>query len=159
MIDKKQMTEEEIKLNFITPAIERTWPKNCIRMEFPITKGRIMIDGKKAKRGKAYFADYLLFYSDASLNFPLAVVEAKDNSHSPLGGLPQAVKYAMHMEDVPFAFASNGDSFTMHDMLTGEESTDIPLDAFPSPEELWQRYRAKSGFTDEEEDALRPLPL
>ena len=90
MIDKKQMTEEEIKLNFITPAIERTWPKNCIRMEFPITQGRIMIDGKKAKRGKAYFADYLLFYSDASLNFPLAVVEAKDNGHSPLGGLPQA---------------------------------------------------------------------
>ena len=82
------MTEEEIKLNFITPAIERTWPKNCIRMEFPITKGRIMIDGKKAKRGKAYFADYLLFYSDASLNFPLAVVEAKDNSHSPFSVHP-----------------------------------------------------------------------
>ncbi len=154
MIDKKQMTEEEIKLNFITPAIERTWPKNCIRMEFPITKGRIMIDGKIAKRGKAYFADYLLCYSDASLNFPLAVVEAKDNSHSPLGGLPQAIKYAMHMEDVPYAFASNGDSFTMHDMLTGEETTDIPMDAFPSPEELWRRYRAESGFTDNEEKML-----
>ena len=155
MVDKKQMTEEEIKLNFITPAIERTWPKCCIGMERPITSGRIMIDGKKAKRGKAYYADYLLYYSDASSNFPIAVVEAKDNNHSPLSGLSQAIKYALKLKDVPFAFASNGDFFTMHDMLTGEEITNIPMDEFPSPEELWKRYRAeKSSFTDEEEKML-----
>jgi type I restriction enzyme R subunit len=154
MIDKKLMTEEEIKLNFITPAIERTWGRNCIRMEFPITQGRIMIDGKKAKRARALKADYLLYYKDSSSHFPIAVVEAKDNSHSPLGGLPQAIKYALQMEDVPFAFASNGDSFVMHDMLTGAETTDIPMDAFPSPEELWQRYRAESSFSDNEEKML-----
>lgn len=155
MVDKKQMTEEEIKFNFITPAIERTWPKSCIGMERPITSGRIMIDGKKAKRGKAYYADYLLYYSDASSNFPIAIVEAKDNNHSPLSGLPQAIKYALRLKDVPFAFASNGDFFTMHDMLTGEEITNIPMDEFPSPKELWKRYREeKNSFTDEEEKML-----
>ena len=71
-----------------------------------------------------------------SNNFPIAIVEAKDNNHSSLGGLPQAIKYAIAM-DVPFAFAPNGDSFTMHDRITGEETTDIALDDFPSPDELW----------------------
>ena len=83
MIDKKDMSEEEIKLNYITPAITETWSKSCIRMEFPVTPGRIMLDGKKAKRKDAGIADYVLFYNDTSAWFPLAVVEAKDNNHSP----------------------------------------------------------------------------
>lgn len=153
MIDKKQMTEEEIKLNFITPAITDKWSKNCIRMEYYFTSGRITIDGKKAKRGEACKADYLLYYEDISKNFPIAVVEAKDNNHSPLGGLPQAIKYAMAM-DVPFAFASNGDSFTMREMLTGKEIKDIQMKYFPSPGELWSRYRSQKGFSDTEEKML-----
>lgn len=153
MIDKSQMTEEEIKLNYITPAILEKWSKTSIRMEYYFTSGRITIDGKKAVRGEANKADYLLYYGDMSNNFPIAIVEAKDNNHSPLGGLPQAIKYAIAM-DVPFAFASNGDSFTMHDRITGEETTDIALDDFPSPDELWRKYRKESGFTDEEETML-----
>ncbi len=136
MIDKSQMTEEEIKLNYITPAILEKWSKTSIRMEYYFTSGRITIDGKKAVRGEANKADYLLYYGDMSNNFPIAIVEAKDNNHSPLGGLPQAIKYVIAM-DVPFAFASNGDSFTMHDRITGEETTDIALDDFPSPDELY----------------------
>lgn len=112
MIDKSQMTEEEIKLNYITLAILEKWSKTSIRMEYYFTSGRITIDGKKAVRGEANKADYLLYYGDMSNNFPIAIVEAKDNNHSPLGGLPQAIKYAIAM-DVPFAFASNGDSFTI----------------------------------------------
>lgn len=77
MIDKKDMSEEEIKLNYITPAITETWSKSCIRMEFPVTPGRIMLDGKKAKRKDAGIADYVLFYNDTSAWFPLAVVEAR----------------------------------------------------------------------------------
>jgi len=136
MLDKKQMTEEEIKLNYITPAITSTWPKSCIRMEFYFTDGRIMIDGKKAKRAKANKADYLLYHEDIALNFPLAIVEAKDNNHSALGGLGQAMRYAQAL-NVPFAYASNGDTFTMHDMLTGAETQDIPMEDFPSPDEMW----------------------
>ncbi|MCD7957192.1 MAG: DEAD/DEAH box helicase family protein [Lachnospiraceae bacterium] len=153
MIDKKDMTEEEIKLNFITPAITKKWPMSCIRMEYYFTKGRIMIDGRKAKRGKANKADYILYYNDISSNFPIAVVEAKDNNHSPLGGLGQAIGYAETMK-IPFAFASNGDSFTMHDLLTGTELEDIALDDFPSPEELKKQYRQESGFSDKEESML-----
>lgn len=153
MIDKSQMTEEEIKLNYITPAILEKWSKTSIRMEYYFTSGRITIDGKKAVRGEANKADYLLYYGDMSNNFPIAIVEAKENNHSPLGGLPQAIKYAIAME-VPFAFASNGDSFTMHDRITGEETTDIALDDFPSPDELWKKYRKEIGFTDEEETML-----
>ena len=74
MIDKKQMSEEEIKLNYITPAITETWPKTSIRMEFPVTLGRIIVDGKKTRRSKRGEADYLLFHHDSGEWFPLAVV-------------------------------------------------------------------------------------
>ena len=112
MLDKKKMTEEEIKLHYITPAILEQWHKSSIRMEFFFTAGKITIDGKKAKRGEANKADYLLYHGDVSENYPIAVVEAKDNNHSVLGGLPQAIRYAKILK-VPFAFASNGDAFSM----------------------------------------------
>jgi len=153
MLDKKDMTEEEIKLNYITPAITNKWPKSSIRMEFYFTSGRITIDGKKAKRGDASKADYLLYQGDISSNFPIAVVEAKDNTHSALGGLPQAIKYAITLKG-PFAFASNGDTFIMRDMLTGKETLDIALEDFPSPDELWQRY--KQELKNKVDDTITP---
>ena len=156
MIDKSQMTEEEIKLNYITPAIEATWAKTSIRMEFPVTLGRIIIDGKKARRDKKGVADYLLFHNDSGSWFPIAVVEAKDNNHSVIGGMGQARRYAKAMK-VPFAFSSNGDAFAMYDDLTGTEtdvSHYIPMDKFPSPEELWQKYKSESGISDDAEKLL-----
>lgn len=156
MIDKKQMSEEEIKLNYITPAITATWPKSSIRMEFHVTNGRIIIDGKKTRRGKKGIADYILFHNDSGEWLPLAVVEAKDNTHSVLGGMGQAKRYAKAI-DAPFAFSSNGDAFAMYDFKTGTE-TDvedyIPMDQFPSPQELWARFRQESGFTDAAEKML-----
>lgn len=156
MIDKSQMTEEEIKLNYITPAITATWAKSSIRMEFPVTLGRIVIDGKKARRDKKGVADYLLFHNDSGIWFPLAVVEAKDNNHSVLGGMGQARRYAKAMK-VPFAFSSNGDAFAMYDDLTGTEtdvSHYIPMDKFPSPDDLWQKYKTESGLSDAAESLL-----
>jgi len=156
MIKKKQMNEEEIKLNYITPAITRSWPKSSIRMEFSITLGRIVIDGKRARRSKKGAADYILFHNDSGEWFPLAIVEAKDNTHSVLSGMGQARKYAKAI-DAPFAFSSNGDAFAMFDFLTGKE-TDvenyIPMDKFPSPDELWAKYRAESGITEAAEKML-----
>lgn len=150
MINKKQMTEEEIKLNYITPAITNKWSMSCIRMEFWVSPGRIMLDGKKAKRKDASRADYVLFYKDTSSWFPLAVVEAKDNNHSPFSGMPQAIRYAKAMK-TPFAFSSNGDFFVFHDMKNGTEIKDIPMSAFPSPDDLWNRYRTdNTDFTDDE---------
>ena len=75
ILGKKQMSEEDIKLNFITPAIQRGW-KGHITMETRITDGRINIRGNIVVRSKPKFADYLLYLNDGK---PIAVVEAKDN--------------------------------------------------------------------------------
>ena len=125
-------------------------------MEFPVTLGRIVIDGKKARRDKKGVADYLLFHNDSGTWFPLAVIEAKDNNHSVLGGMGQARRYAKAMK-VPFAFSSNGDAFAMYDDLTGTEtdvSHYIPMDKFPSPDDLWQKYKTESGLSDAAESLL-----
>lgn len=136
LIPKKQMTEEDIKVRYITPALHRSgWEKDDILFEKSFTDGQIVVRGEKAKRKKRKFADYLLHYSN---NNPIAVVEAKDNKHSIGSGIQQAIKYA-EILDVPFAYSSNGDGFVEHDRTTGKEKQ-ISIDEFPSKEELWNRY-------------------
>lgn len=133
--DGKRMTEEEVKLNYITPAIEKAgWDRKFIRMEYPITAGKIVVRGEKAFRLTKKRADYLLFYKE---NLPLAIVEAKDNSHIIGDGMLQAQEYAEKL-DVRFVYTSNGDGFLFYDMKTGEQKT-LTLDEFPSPEELYDR--------------------
>ncbi|MDD5935325.1 MAG: DEAD/DEAH box helicase family protein [Clostridiales bacterium] len=134
ILSKKQMSEEDIKLNYITPAILSGW-KGHITMETKITDGRIKIKGNMVVRSKPKFADYLLYLNDGK---PIAVVEAKDNNHSVSYGLQQAMTYAMMM-DLPFAYSSNGDGFYEHDFLTGKERK-IGLNDFPTQDELIQRY-------------------
>ena len=129
------MTEEEVKLNYITPAIEQAgWQKKQIRMEYPINAGKIVLRGNIVKRLKKKKADYVLFYKE---NLPLAIVEAKDNTHLIGDGMFQAQEYAIKL-DVRFVFTSNGDGFLCHDMTTGEEKQ-INLDEFPSPETLYEK--------------------
>ena len=135
ILPKKQMTEEDIKLHFITPAITSKWDKNYITMETKITDGKINMKGNLIVREKPKKADYVLYLGS---NQPIAIVEAKDNNHTVSFGLQQAMTYAQ-MLDVPFAYSSNGDAFEEHDFLTGKETT-IPLDQFPSPAELQARY-------------------
>ena len=142
---KKTLNEAEVCDNYVTPAITRAgWDAHAqIRREYGFTAGRIIVRGKLAVRGERKRADYLLCYQP---NLPLAVVEAKDNHHPVGGGLQQAIAYAEAL-DVPFAFSSNGDAFLFHDR-TGRSSPverRIGLDEFPSPEDLWRRYRAWEG--------------
>ena len=107
ILSKKQMTEEDIKLQFITPAIVSKWDQSKITMETPITDGRINLKGNLVSRQKPKKADYILYINKYK---PIAVVEAKDNTHSVSHGLQQAMTYAQ-MLDVPFAYSSNGDGF------------------------------------------------
>ncbi len=107
IIDKKHMTEEDIKLNYITPAIQPKW-RHCITMETKITDGAVNVKGNMAARSKALKVDYLLYYQDNE--HPIAVVEAKDNKHSMSYGMQQAIEYATKL-DLPFAYTSNGDGF------------------------------------------------
>ena len=140
ILDKKQMTEEDIKLQYITPAIQSKWGLDRMTMETKITDGRVNLRGNFVFREKPKKADYVLYLSP---NKPIAIVEAKDNNHSVSYGLQQAITYA-RMQDIPFAYSSNGDAFQEHDLLTGLERT-LPLDAFPTVEELSARWESESN--------------
>ena len=137
ILGKKQMSEEDIKLNYITPVILDGW-KGHVTMETKITDGRINISGNIVARSKPKFADYMLYLNDGK---PIAVVEAKDNNHSVSHGLQQAMTYAQMM-DIPFAYSSNGDAFYEHDFFTGQERQ-IALEQFPTQDELVARYYAE----------------
>ena len=148
MMPKHLMSEEDIKLQFITPAITSKWDISKITMETKLTDGKINLKGNLVVREKPKRADYVLYLSP---NNPIAVVEAKDNNHSISHGLQQAMAYAQ-MLDIPFAYSSNGDGFAEHDFLTGMERQ-FGLDEFPTEEELIARYKEESGLTPQQEVA------
>lgn len=140
MKNKKSLSESDICDRFISPAIEKGgWSKNRWRREYYFTDGRIIVRGKLVARGRAKRADYLIFHQP---NLPIALVEAKDNTHSVGAGMQQALAYAMAL-DVPFVFSSNGDGFLFHDRTGtfGPVEQHLSLDEFPSPETLWDHYR------------------
>lgn len=146
------MSEEDIKLRYITPAIlNKDWAFEDISMEMRVklTDGKINLKGNLVARSKPKYADYVLYYNRAT---PIAIVEAKDAKHSVSFGLQQAKEYAKMM-DVPFAYSSNGLGFQEYDFLTGEERA-LGMDEFPTKEELYTRYFAEvndgQGVTDEE---------
>lgn len=149
ILPKHQMTEEDIKLQYITPAILSKWSREKITMETQITDGKINLKGNFVFREKPKRADYILYLS---ANNPIAVVEAKDNTHSVSHGLQQAMTYA-RMLDVPFAYSSNGDGFVEHDFLTGQER-EFGLDEFPTEQELVARYKQESDLTTKQEIIL-----
>ncbi|MEY8312290.1 DEAD/DEAH box helicase family protein [Oscillospiraceae bacterium 42-9] len=149
ILPKKQMTEEDIKLQYITPAITSKWDISKITMETQITDGKVNLKGNLVFRERPKRADYLLYLC---ANHPIAVIEAKDNTHSVSYGLQQAMEYAK-MLDLPFAFSSNGDGFAEHDFLTGKERQ-FGLDEFPTEEELIDRYKLESHLTLAEETIL-----
>ena len=153
ILSKKQMTEEDIKLQFITPAIVSKWDQSKITMETSITDGRINLKGNLVSRQKPKKADYILYINKYK---PIAVVEAKDNTHSVSHGLQQAMTYAQ-MLDVPFAYSSNGDGFMEHDFITGQER-EIELDKFPTSDELVKRWEcganAGAGLSENEKKII-----
>ena len=156
MDDIYALSEEDIKLRYITPAIlNKGWSVTDITMETKVklTDGKINLRGNLVARGKAKFADYMLYYNRAT---PIAIVEAKDANHSVSHGIQQAMEYA-EMMDIPFAFSSNGFGFHERDFLTGKERA-FSMDEFPTKEELYARFLAESnkgkGFTEEEKKVI-----
>ncbi|MCX5823600.1 MAG: DEAD/DEAH box helicase family protein [Deltaproteobacteria bacterium] len=153
-MNKKTLTEADIRTKFITPALVgadgNKWNvMTQLREEIYFTKGRVIVRGKTVKRGEAKKVDYLLYYKP---NIPIAVIEAKDNNHTVGAGMQQALGYA-EILDVPFAYSSNGDAFLEHDRTAtgGVVEREIPLDQFPTPGELWARYCAAKGYTAAQE--------
>ncbi|SFW38258.1 type I restriction enzyme, R subunit [Pseudomonas sp. NFACC19-2] len=145
-MDKKSLSERDICSKYIAPAIAKAgWDmQKQVLEEFGFTAGRIVVRGKLHSRGARKRADYLLSYQK---NLPIALIEAKDNSHSVGSGMQQALGYAETL-DIPFVFSSNGDGFLFHDRTgTGSHTEmELGLDQFPSPDELWQRYCRWKGL-------------
>ena len=153
-MNKKALTEADIRTKFITPALrgvnDDKWNvMTQIREEAFFTAGRVVVRGKTVQRRAAKKADYILYYKP---NLPIAVVEAKDNNSEVGSGMQQALEYA-EILDIPFAYSSNGDAFLEHDRTAtnGVVTREIPLDEFPSPEELWSRYCLAKGYTSDQE--------
>ncbi|MYZ52544.1 EcoAI/FtnUII family type I restriction enzme subunit R [Malikia spinosa] len=150
-MNKKQLSESDICDKFIRPAmVAAGWNgMDQLYREFPLRAGRVVVRGQKAQRDKSTVlrADYALFYK---ANIPLAVLEAKDNHHAIGAGMGQAINYA-ELLDVPFAFTSNGDGFVFRDatLADGVLERNLTLDEFPSPQDLWDRYCAWKGWSDD----------
>src|SRR5205809_776043 len=153
-MNKKQLSERDICTKFITPSLRQAgWDEMTqLREEVSFTKGRIIVRGKLVSRGKAKRADYILYFKP---NIPLALIEAKDNCHSVGDGMQQGLDYATTL-DIPFVFSSNGDGFVFHDSSGASKATEtnLALDAFPSPDDLWARYRAWKGLTPDAEQIV-----
>ncbi|TAM21982.1 MAG: DEAD/DEAH box helicase [Rhodanobacter sp.] len=150
-MDKKKFSEADICDKFITPALTQAgWDSiEQIYREYTLRPGRVVVRGHSASRDKKSVlrADYVLFYK---ANIPLAVIEAKDNEHAIGAGMPQAINYA-DLLNVPFSFSSNGDGFVFRDatLSTGTLETNLALEQFPSPSELWERLCAWKGWSPE----------
>lgn len=150
MVNKRDLSEEDVKERYITPAIQsKGWTPQDYRMEYPYTDGRITVVDDTAKRGKRKKIDYLLNYRE---NVPLAIVEAKDLKHTYGHGMQQGIDYAEGLKrakelEVPFVYASNGAAFLEHDMLTGKERR-LTMNMFPTKGEMWDRYKREKGLSD-----------
>jgi type I restriction enzyme R subunit len=153
-MNKKDLSEADIKAKFITPAVLKAgWDEQTqIGREVYFTAGRIYVKGKITARGKRKFADYILFYKP---NVPIAIIEAKDNKHSVKSGIQQALDYA-NILDIPFVFSSNGDGFYFHDKTAtdGKIERELSLDEFPSPQELWEKYKKYKGIESKEAEQV-----
>ena len=153
-MDKRSLSERDICTKFITPALRKAgWDEMTqIREEVSFTKGPIIVRGKLVSRGKGKRADYILYYKS---NIPIAVIEAKDNTHAIGDGMQQGLSYAETL-NIPFVFSSNGDGFVFHDRtgMTTEMEATLSLDDFPPPGDLWNRYRTWKGLTPEAEEIV-----
>jgi type I restriction enzyme R subunit len=153
-MDKKSLSERDICTKFITPAIEKSgWDRQTHFLEeVSFTDGKIYVRGKLTGRGERKRADYILYYKP---NIPIAIIEAKDNNHSVGAGMQQALKYAQIL-DITCVFSSNGDGFLYHDRTAtgGNIEVEYSLNNFPSPEQLWEKYKIYKGITTPEAEKI-----
>ena len=151
---KTDLSEQDICSKFILPAITKAgWDlQNQIREQFSFTAGRIIVKGKTVVRGERKRADFILFHKS---NFPIAIIEAKDNNHSVGAGMQQALNYAEAL-DIPFVYSSNGNAFLEHSRLSkeGKKEQEISLNNFPSPAELYKRYLELKNISSKTQEII-----
>lgn len=155
--DKLELSETDVCDLFITPAIKNSgWDQlKQVRREFPLTPGPIAVRGNTSfrKKNKRKYADYALFWEPG---VPIGVIEAKKFKFRPDEGLQQAEGYASLLE-VPSAFSTNGEHVAASNLVAEDAEpaeTQFPLEEFPSPELLWQRYKKFHDLEDDMEDVV-----
>ena len=153
-MNKKSLSERDICTKFITPALEKAgWDsKMQVLEEVSFTDGKIYVKGKVTARGSKKRADYILYYKP---NIPVAIIEAKDNNHSVRAGIQQGLDYARIL-DIPCVFSSNGDGFLFHDRTAkdGNIEVEIGLDDFPTPEQIWEKYKLYKGISTKQAEII-----
>ncbi len=146
----KNLSEEDTRNIYITPALTKRWNlETQIRSEVYFTAGKVIVRGNMSTRAKGEKADYILYYNSSK---PIAVVEAKKYDLEVGTGMQQAIEYARIL-DLPFAYSTNGVAFLEHDMLTGNER-ELSINDFPSPDDLWYRYKVEKNITEDEEKII-----
>ena len=154
LMDKKSLSEQDICSKYILPNVLKSgWGlKYQIREQVSFTDGKILVRGKTVSRGERKRVDFILYYKN---DLPIALIEAKDNNHSVGAGMEQALGYAESL-DIPFVYSSNGDAFIEHDIFSteGVKEREINLEKFPSPEELYERYKIAKGITEKVESII-----
>src|SRR5690606_17677893 len=155
-VGTQELSERDVCTKYITPALQRAgWDiMTQVREEVTFTNGQIVVYGNKVTRKKKKRADYLL-YPKGHPNLPIAIIEAKKNTKPLGGGMQQVLEYG-EMLDIPFVYSSNGTGFIEHDrtVTEGKRERVLTLDEFPSPEELWERYKKWKGIDPEKEKII-----
>ena len=144
-MDKKKLSETDIITKYILPSVKKAgWDSMTqIRQEVQLKDGKVVVRGQMAARQKVKAADIVLYHKTG---MPLAVIEAKANKFDLGKGMQQALGYAGLLE-VPFVFSSNGDGFLFHDKTnTAQIETEITLEDFPTPEQLWLKFAQWKGY-------------
>jgi type I restriction enzyme R subunit len=125
------MNEAQTKHDLIEPALRAAgWGSvegSRLRLEFPITKGRLIGQNRRAT---PLFADYILEYK----NRRIGVVEAKKRDLYYTDGVGQAKDYAERL-DIRFTYATNGLQIYGIDL---DEGTEGDVSKYPTPDELWE---------------------
>jgi type I restriction enzyme R subunit len=150
MILKKDMSEDDIRTKYIIPALQQAgWDiHNQIREQVYFTNGRIFVKGNTTRRGERKFADIILYYKP---NIPIAIIEVKKNTLAMAAGIQQGLDYALTL-DLPVVFSTNGDGFVQHDRSgsSAQLETNLSLEAFPTPQEVWAKYQQYKGILTEQ---------
>ncbi|WP_053178883.1 type I restriction enzyme HsdR N-terminal domain-containing protein, partial [Sunxiuqinia dokdonensis] len=111
------MNEAQTEFEYIDPALKAAgWgvvEGSRVRKQFPISQGRLIGQGRRARPLKA---DYVLQYK----NRHLAVIEAKARDIYYTNGVGQAKDYAERLH-IRFTYATNGLKIYGIDTETGKE--------------------------------------
>lgn len=143
------LSEADTHAKLVNPALYgRGWTEDHIKREE--TTGAVeLIAGRARRRSKGRTDLTLRVVVTAEMQpVAVAVIEVKKDTFAPDQGLDQAKMYGRAKRlNVPFVFSTNGRLYVEYDTTTGITGRPTPMNLFPTPSELRQRYEKAKGFS------------